>query len=200
MSKWKTKSTKWHVRPVKTQISLSIRPVWSESLLCAQWIAKDPMFPHADSEDSNQTGWIPRLIWVFAGRTCHFVGFVVLRLICTQKLVCWAIYNLISTLFTEASFEHVNGRLINTKTVIILLVMQTFWHRSPNQIYLPLMMKRNEIAELAEVWVSRRDEEINVYFQLSHVMRKPVYAICEKQRRWSACASAVWSAPLLVAA
>ena len=28
------------------------------------------------SEDSNQTGWMPRLIWVFAGRTCHFVGFV----------------------------------------------------------------------------------------------------------------------------
>ena len=26
-------------------------PVWSESLLCAQWVAKDPSFLHADSED-----------------------------------------------------------------------------------------------------------------------------------------------------
>ena len=26
-------------------------------------------------------GWMPRLIWVFVGRTCHFVGFVLLRLI-----------------------------------------------------------------------------------------------------------------------
>ena len=59
------KTNKMSVRPAKTQIS----PVWSESLLCAQWIAKDPRFLHADSEDSDQTGRIPRLIWVSAGRT-----------------------------------------------------------------------------------------------------------------------------------
>ena len=34
------------------------------------------MFLHADSEDSDQTGRMPRLIRVFAGRTCHFVNFV----------------------------------------------------------------------------------------------------------------------------
>ena len=27
-------------------------------------------------EDSDQTGWMPRLIWVFAGHPCHFAGFV----------------------------------------------------------------------------------------------------------------------------
>ena len=53
----------------KTQISLGIRPVWSESLLCAQWVAKDSVLLQADSEDSDQTGRICRLIWVFAGRT-----------------------------------------------------------------------------------------------------------------------------------
>ena len=42
--------------------------------LCAHWVAKDPSFLRADSEDSEQTGRMPRLIWVFAGRTCHFVG------------------------------------------------------------------------------------------------------------------------------
>ena len=57
------------VHPVKTQISLGIRPVWSEPSLCAQWVAKGPSFHHADSEDSDQTGQMPRLIWVFAGRT-----------------------------------------------------------------------------------------------------------------------------------
>ena len=35
----------------------------------------------AHSEDSDQTGWMPRLIWVFAGCTCHFVGFVMRWLI-----------------------------------------------------------------------------------------------------------------------
>ena len=36
VSRCKTKPKKWHVRPAKTQISLGIRPVWSESPLCAQ--------------------------------------------------------------------------------------------------------------------------------------------------------------------
>ena len=63
------KTNKVSVRPAKTQISLGIRPVWSESSLRAQWVAKDPSFLHANSEDSDQTGQMPRLIWVFAGRT-----------------------------------------------------------------------------------------------------------------------------------
>ena len=44
--------------------------------LCTQWVAKDPSYLHADSEDSDQTGRMSRLIWVFGGRTDHFVGFV----------------------------------------------------------------------------------------------------------------------------
>ena len=56
MSRLMTKPAKWtqHVRPAKTQISL------------------DPSFLHADSEDS---GRMPRLIWIIAGRTCHFCWF-----------------------------------------------------------------------------------------------------------------------------
>ena len=57
------------VRPAKTQISLGIRTVWSESSLYAQWVAKSPSFLHAHSEHCDQTGRMPRLIWVFAGRT-----------------------------------------------------------------------------------------------------------------------------------
>ena len=47
------------MHPAKTQISLGIRPGWSESSLCAQWVAKNQSFLHADSEDSDQTGRIP---------------------------------------------------------------------------------------------------------------------------------------------
>ena len=32
------------------------------SSLCAQWVAKDPSFPHADSKDSDRTGRMPKLI------------------------------------------------------------------------------------------------------------------------------------------
>ena len=69
------KTNKVTVRPAKTQISLGIHPVWSESSLCAQRVAKDPSFFHADSEDSDQTGRMPRLIWVFAGSTQSFCWF-----------------------------------------------------------------------------------------------------------------------------
>ena len=71
MSRLVTKPTKWHVRPVKTQIRLGgcIRPVWSESLLSA-WRKFGSSATHwAHSEDSDQTGRMSRLIWVFAGRT-----------------------------------------------------------------------------------------------------------------------------------
>ena len=44
-------------------------------------VAKDPSFLHTDGEDSDQTGRMPRLICVFAGRTCHFVGLAMRRLI-----------------------------------------------------------------------------------------------------------------------
>ena len=53
MSHLMTKSTKWLVHPAKTQSSL-----------CDSWEANDPVLLHTDSEDSVQTGWIPRLIWV----------------------------------------------------------------------------------------------------------------------------------------
>ena len=60
-----------------------------QSSLCAQWVAKGPRFLHADSEDSDQTGRMLRLIWVFAGRTGHFVGFVIRRLIFWQLALAY---------------------------------------------------------------------------------------------------------------
>ena len=72
------KRTFGHVRPVKIQISLRIRAVWSESSLNAFWIAKDAKFLYADNEDSDQTARMRRLIWVFVGRTCEKVRFLTL--------------------------------------------------------------------------------------------------------------------------
>ena len=75
-----TKPTKWHVHPARTQISLGIHPVWSESSLSA-WRKLGSLATHwAHSEDSDPTGRMPRLIWDFAGCMCQFVGFVTKRL------------------------------------------------------------------------------------------------------------------------
>ena len=46
-----TKPTKRYLCSAKTLISLCICADWSEPLLCALWVAKDPRFLHADSED-----------------------------------------------------------------------------------------------------------------------------------------------------
>ena len=75
-----TKPTIWPVRPATTQISLGIRQVWSESLLSAWRYSGSLATDLAHSEDTDQTRWMPRLIWIFDGRTYHFVGFVMLWL------------------------------------------------------------------------------------------------------------------------
>ena len=81
------------VRPAKTQISLGIRPVWSESSLCAQWVVKNPSLLHADSEDSDQSLAVPSMgNWGQSDQSLrwahsHFVGFVMSRLISENNML-----------------------------------------------------------------------------------------------------------------
>ena len=84
MSRDMTKPTKWLVRPVKTQISLGIRPVWFESSLSAWRNLGSSATQWAHSEYSDQTGRMSRLIWVFAGRT---VILLVLSWRCSNRVV-----------------------------------------------------------------------------------------------------------------
>ena len=73
-----TKPTKWLCAQRRLgSAGASTQSVQTESSLRTQWAAEDPRILHADREDSDQTGRMPRLIWVFDGRTCHFVGFIV---------------------------------------------------------------------------------------------------------------------------
>ena len=68
-----TKPTKWHVCPAKTWVSLGICPVWSKSLM-STWRNHGSLATHwAHSEDSDQTGQMPRMIWVFVGCTVIFL-------------------------------------------------------------------------------------------------------------------------------
>ena len=68
------KINKVTVRPANTQISLGICPVWSESF--CPWGKLWSLATHwVHCEDSDQTGWMPRLIWVFAGHTVTMLVF-----------------------------------------------------------------------------------------------------------------------------
>ena len=71
------KTNKVIVRPAKTQISLGIHPVWSESSLSA-WRKLGALATHwAHSEDSDQTGRMPADLSLRWAHT-HFVCFVML--------------------------------------------------------------------------------------------------------------------------
>ena len=62
------------MRPVKTD-QPGHCPVWSESSVCTHWVAKDPNFLHADSEDSDQTGWMMVMdqhYWKNVDKTINF--------------------------------------------------------------------------------------------------------------------------------
>ena len=71
MNRLMTKPTKWHVHPAKTQISLVIRPVWSESSLSRSRKLGSLTTHWVHGEDSDQTGQMPRLIWVLAWGTVN---------------------------------------------------------------------------------------------------------------------------------
>ena len=70
------------VWPVKTQISLCICTVWSESSLftCAFYSFWD--IQRGINKNPCHTGWLYRLILVFSGHTGLNVGFVLYKLIC----------------------------------------------------------------------------------------------------------------------
>ena len=80
------KTNKMTVRPAKTQISLGIRPVWSESSLCAQCVAKDPNSLHADSEDSDLSlRWAHRPFYWF----CHEAAHVIIMKVASCLFISW---------------------------------------------------------------------------------------------------------------
>ena len=71
-----------NVSPAKTQISLRIRAVWSESSQGAQSVFKST----ATTLISSWAVRMRRLIWVFTGRAFNLVGEAVFRLIWNQSL------------------------------------------------------------------------------------------------------------------
>ena len=89
MSQCTTKST-IRLTPVKTQISLCIA-VWSDSLLiaCAFYSLRATL--RGINENPFHTGWLYRLIWVFAGHRGVFVSFVMCWLIFIW-CCCWFVF------------------------------------------------------------------------------------------------------------
>ena len=84
MSRSMTKPIKWHVRPVKTQISLCIRPVWWESSPSA-WICLGSLAIHStqrrpwsdwalggSTQSDLSLRWVLRTLCLF----CHAAAYI----------------------------------------------------------------------------------------------------------------------------
>ena len=95
--------TFWHVCPTKTQISLRIRAVWSESSLSTWRNSVSLDIKNVPSQDYDQTARTRRLIWIFVGRTCPKVPFLTLRanmlIVLSSSAHCW-IWSRIATAST----------------------------------------------------------------------------------------------------
>ena len=134
------------LRPAKSQISLGIRPVWSESSQCAQWVAEDPSFLHAHSEDSDQTGRMPRLIWVFAGRT------LTLLVLSSRGLLTDPVF----LLFHQTchwNFHKHNSNLVRYNLVVLKSRYLVYWLRMKCRLPDKLLGK---IHMLTVLWFLRR--------------------------------------------
>ena len=124
------KTNKMSVRTAKTQISLGIGPVWSESSLCAKRVAKDPSFLPADSEDWSD--WADAqadlsLRWAHT----HIVGFVMSRLILLfTGYMYWFVTGMKPGLEKSEFYSLVGNRAESGKTILKVGRVKRIWYLS----------------------------------------------------------------------
>ena len=83
-----TKSAIRPVQPAKTQITMRVRGVWSDSSLIACAIYSIRAILREMNKNPCHTVWLYRLIWIFAGPTHLIVGFIV-RLLSAYRLILY---------------------------------------------------------------------------------------------------------------
>ena len=107
------------VRPAKTQISLGIHPVWSESSLCTQWVAKD-----AQADLS--------LRWAHN----HIVGFVMRWLSNYDFIKTWVftILEAFEKLILAIIFGVRIFRVFEILEKLPYLILKTLVHKRPDKI------------------------------------------------------------------
>ena len=152
MSRLMTNTTKWHVCPAKTQISLGIRPIWSESSLSA-WRklgSLGSLRTHwTHSEDSDQTGLMPRLVWVLTGRivtllvlSCRgLFCFILQHLFTSERIILCMhedVYLTRDALSVRIYFAYSSIKMINT-FISVLLQMAYNWCKHQMQNRFPGM-------------------------------------------------------------
>ena len=95
------------------QWRLGIHPVWSEYLLCAQLVAKDPGFLHVDSEDWSDRAdaqadlslrWAHRSFCLFCLDVAHFSNFRIITEIFRVYKFFWLLWYMNPLIFRFKCF------------------------------------------------------------------------------------------------
>ena len=130
MSRIVTKPTKWHVRPAKTQISLDIRPVWSESSLSA-WRKLGSLAIHWAHSEDYIVGWTYIVgftdtyifLWpIMACQTLHYSMFLYFyRILLHYYCIFWDLY-LISGHFYSICFVSILYSMICIQYIRLFLL------------------------------------------------------------------------------
>ena len=117
-----TKPTMRLVQPARTQISLPIHAVWSESSLMACAFYSLRAIQRGMNKNPCHTGCIFWLIWVFCGHTDLIVGFVVLS--CTGSYGIYLNY-----------WNTSKGKTILVKNIHKMRDLDRHYENKPIQIY-----------------------------------------------------------------
>ena len=130
--------------------------------------------------DSDQTGRMPRLIWVVAGRTCDFVGFVMRWLIhCAMNDICISI----SALFVVVAIK----KKKHPKFIFNLFQYQ-IWSRLKNRVY-PRILMLNFGIKLVRIYWNMSDITLD-RLHFSKVIwntRNDLSWGMREQTRWHVC-------------
>ena len=152
------------VQPAKTQISLGICPVWSESSLSA-WRNLGSLATYwAHGKDSDQTGLMPRLIWVFPGRTLILLVLSCIGSYYDSNLIWLTVSRQVDELISKDHMRCKGWSVIGWCETI-----QESWYDMSDQVTTVIICSFN-------IW-ARPWENVS-------------YAICKQQRHRSACAFA----------
>ena len=80
--------------PTKTQISLRICTVWSESSFCMMKLC-NLGYLNMPCEDSDQTAQMRSLIWIFAGHTSEGMTTLLICILCLFAFAGINVWNIV---------------------------------------------------------------------------------------------------------
>ena len=130
-----------HLHNLIRVITVRMKKPWI--LIAAHW---------AHSEDACQTGWMPRLIWVFAGCTDHFACFchvlaeMVLMNTCGEEIaiLSFSLMFLLKHLTYQDLFTEVNVDLVDNDQCYTFISYHFFFRTSRSEDLTDLLTDEND--------------------------------------------------------